>query len=223
MDHDQVLKTRATERYLLKELGADELDQFEEHVFTCTECALDLRSAAMFVEQSKAVLAEPQAVPLVQVSRQSRGWLAWLRPAFAVPVMAGLLAVVGYQNLVSIPRSRQMASAPQAFPAWASVSIGSYGDAPVISPAPGESFLLFVRIPPDQKYTSYIADLYDPAGKVEWSLTIPAVEGQDVWPVRIPGANRQPGTYSLAVRGITPAKDSTNIGRASFELQIRQN
>ena len=39
----------------------------------------------------------------VPVSKAA-GWLAWLRPAFAVPVFALLLAVVGYQNFVTVPR-----------------------------------------------------------------------------------------------------------------------
>src|SRR5580704_16214292 len=106
MDHDEALRQKATERYLLDELDPQLKDQFEEHLFDCQDCALDVRAAAMFVEQAKVVLAAPavtsaQRVPEPVPARA--GWLAWFRPAFAVPVLALLLVVVGYQNFVTYP------------------------------------------------------------------------------------------------------------------------
>jgi hypothetical protein len=92
----------------------------------------------------------------------------------------------------------------------------------VITTRPGEGFLLFVRIPPDGSYSRYTAELYNLAGKLEWSLTIPATSAQDQWPVQVPGANREAGSYTLAVRGITAAGESKEVGRASFELQIQK-
>src|SRR6202043_2912051 len=103
MDHNEAVRQKATERYLLDELDPEVKDQFEEHLFDCQECALDLRAAAMFVEQSKVVLRESQMahVRVPAPSAVKPGWLASLfRPALAVPVFAMLLAVVGYENLV---------------------------------------------------------------------------------------------------------------------------
>ena len=51
MDHSDAVRLKATERYLLNELDPEQLDQFEEHLFDCTDCALDVRAAAMLVEQ----------------------------------------------------------------------------------------------------------------------------------------------------------------------------
>jgi hypothetical protein len=145
-----------------------------------------------------------------------------LRPAFAIPVMAVLLAVIGYQNLVTYPQMQQALNRPQVLP-WAQVNVGTYGsEGPVVATRAGEGFLLFVRIPPEGGYTHYQADLYNPAGKLESSFTIPAVAGQDQWPVRIAGANRPAGGYTLAVHGITAAGESKEVGRASFELQIQK-
>jgi hypothetical protein len=92
----------------------------------------------------------------------------------------------------------------------------------VITTRPGKAFLLFVRIPPEGAYAHYTAGLYNPAGKLEWSLIIPAIPGQDQWPVQVPGANRSAGTYALTVRGISATGESKDIGRASFELQIQK-
>ena len=70
MDHHEAVRQKATERYLLDDLDAEERDQFEEHLFDCQDCALDVRAGAMFVDQTKVVLAEahivsrvPDAVP----------------------------------------------------------------------------------------------------------------------------------------------------------------
>ncbi len=136
-------------------------------------------------------------------------------------VFALLVAVVGYQNLVTFPRLQQALNRPQVLP-WAPVNVGTWGSGgPVITASPGQGFLLFVRIPPEGSYSHYTADLYSPAGKVEWSLTIPVAAGQDQWPVRVPGENREAGTYTLAVRGVTAAGESKEVGRTSFELKIQ--
>jgi hypothetical protein len=224
MDHEEVVRSKMTERYLLGELDPDARDEFEGHFFDCPDCALDVRAGALFVEQSKVVLAEEaQSVsadmPVAAIPPKP-GWFTWLRPAVAVSLMALLLAVIGYQNLVTYPRLQLALNSPRVLP-WASVNVGTWGSGgPLISARPGQGFLLFVRIPPDGGYSHYVADLYHPGGKLEWSLTIPASSGQDQWPVQVPGVNRAAGSYILIVRGVTAAGESKEVGRASFELQV---
>jgi Putative zinc-finger len=222
MDHNEVARQKLTERYLLDELDADERDQFEEHFFDCPECAFDVRAGYQFVEHSKIVLAdEPVAAQeAVSVRRPvDHGWFAWLRPAVAVPVLAMLLAVIGYQNLVTYPKLQAELNRPQTLP-WASVAVGTWGSSgPTIEVPKGKGFLLFVRIPPDGSYARYIADLYNPAGRIECSLAIPAAAVQDQWPVLVPGANRETGSYRVSVRGITAAGESKDLGSAPFTLQ----
>jgi len=223
MDHETVVRQKMTERYFLDELEPKVRDEFEEHFFDCTDCALDVRATASFVEESKKVMAEStseERVHLVAPAKQS--WFAWLRPAFAVPVFALLLAIVGYQNLVTLPRLENTRQQPQVLP-WASVNVGTYGaDGPVIRTAPRQGFLLFVRIPPEDGISRYIADLNDPAGKLEGELTIPANSSQDQWPVQVPGMDWKPGMYTLTVHGITSSGESKDLGRTSFELQVQQ-
>ena len=221
MDHKDAVRLKATEKYLLNELDPDQLDQFEEHLFDCPDCAVDVRAAAMFVEQSKNVLPESAVVvPAREATSARAGWFRWLRPAFAAPALALLLLVVGYQNLFTFPRLKHASGSPQVLP-LASLNVGAYaGGGPVISVTRGKGFVLFVRIPPDPAYSRYTADLYNPAGKLEWSLTIPAVSSRDQWPVEVPAADRAAGTYILAVHGVTPTGESRDIGRTPFQLQI---
>jgi hypothetical protein len=227
MDHDAVAGQKMTERYLLNELDPEVRDEFEEHYFDCPECAQDMRAGSEFVEQSKRVLAErSEQTPVVKTARGSdpfgSRWFAWLRPQLAAPLLALLLVVVGYQNLVMYPKLQAALVQPRVLP-WVSVAVGTWGGAtPSITVHQGSSFLMFVRIPPDGTYTKYTTDLYNPSGKVEWSLTFPANLGQDQWPVQVPGANRESGSYKIAVRGFTAAGESKNVGSVSFELQIQK-
>jgi hypothetical protein len=223
MDHDEALRQKATERYLLDELDPDSKDQFEEHLFDCQDCALDVRAAAMFVEQSKVVLGEPTVMLPVQAPARTpvkAGWFAWFRPAFAVPVLAFLLAVVGYQNFVTYPHLMQAANEPQVGP-WASVNVSTRGAAAtVIKTHPGEGFSLLLNLPPEDGFASYASDLYNPAQKLEWSSTISSAAAQEGRQIHIPGRNRQPGTYTLVVRGITASGESKEISHNSIDLQI---
>jgi len=133
-----------------------------------------------------------------------------------------LLAVIGYQTLVAIPLLANKPKGPQILQ-WVQLNIATAGSADqVITLRPGDDFLLFVRIPPAGDYSHYTTELHNPAGKVEWSLTIPVTPGQDVWPIPISGANLAPGSYTLAAHGVTATGETQNIGQASFELQIRK-
>jgi len=226
MNHDVVVRQKMAERYLLDELNPEQRDEFEEHLFDCQECALDVRAGASFVEHSKAVLAETEPettrvlVPFFAPAKA--GWFAWLRPTFAVPALAVLLLIAGYQYLVRVPRFQQALRQPQVLP-WASVNLGTWGaGGPAITVAPKQGFLVFLRIPPTGVYDHYIADLYNPSGVIDSVLTIPATAGQDQWPLQIPGAKRDAGTYTLAVRGVTAAGQTKDLGRTSFELQIQK-
>ncbi len=224
MDHAEVVRQKLTERYLLHELDGETRDQFEEHYFECSECAMDVRAGSEFVAQSRAVLAETAEVAVrdrVAPRRtESGGWLAWLRPAFAVPVMALLLAVVGYQNLVTYPRLRRAVDAPQTLP-WAAVTVGTYGPSgPTLPVERGKGFLLLVRIPHDETYIKYTADLYNPAGALEYSLAIPVTAAGDQWPVLIPQGNREPGNYRISVHGVAAAGETRDLGSAPFVLQF---
>src|SRR5215471_11591498 len=155
MDHTEAIRLTAAERYLLDELSPEQRDQFEEHFFDCTECALDLRAASTFIEQSKKILAEEQQavpVPRLHPAKVQAGWRSWFRPAFAIPVFALLLAVIAYQSTVMLRHPQTAANDPQVVP-WTTINTRIRGDVtPVIRAEKGKGFLLFVSIPPDPRY-----------------------------------------------------------------------
>ena len=223
MNHADAVRMNATEKYLLNELDSAELERFEEHMFDCQECALDVRAAAAFLEQSKNVLAKAAPVP-VQVLRpvpapSPSHWLAWLRPTIAAPAMAVLLLAIGFQGYL-LQDARQGASAPDIL-AVTTINVATRAAAtPQVHSKVGQPFVLLLNIPSESRFSSYIADLYDPAGRIKWSLPISAEMANDTLPVRVPGL-RDPGLYVVAIRGIPQdSSNPTEIGRQPFELSL---
>jgi hypothetical protein len=229
MDHSESIRLMAAERYLLGELAPELREQFEEHFFGCQECALEVRAGAALVEHSKVLLSGPVAVPSARASipaPANRGWLAWLRPAFVVPVLAVLLVVIGYQNLVTYPRltgAVAVVDAPRILASASLISANTRGaNQTVVSARQGEPFLLFVDIPAEARFSSYVAELRGPAGKPEWSLTIPAETAKETVSIRVPADHRGAGVYTLVVRGVDSSGGAgSEVGRYPFELQIR--
>src|SRR3954447_2733763 len=98
MNHEQAIQEMATERYLLDELTPELRDAFEEHMFECQDCALDVRAGNVFMSEAKVQLpqmaAESGARESVRIvpARAKKPWWSFVTaPAFAAPVFAALL------------------------------------------------------------------------------------------------------------------------------------
>jgi Putative zinc-finger len=225
MEHSEATRLMAAEGYLLNELTPEQREEFEEHFFGCPECAVELKLAAAFVEYSKVVLsAAPDHQP-APAPRQPGWWLAWWRPAVLAPVMAALLAWIGYQNLVTYPALRhELAStASPQLAAWVTLKSGvSRGEnlQPVIA-RPGQPLLLNVDIP-EIRFSSYVYELYSPAGARQWSLPVSAQSIRDNQPVQV-ASGVTPGAYTLVVRGVDPNQSGpVEVGRYTFRLEFQQ-
>jgi len=105
MTHEQALTTLASERYLLDEMTAPERETFEEHYFSCVECAEDVRAAGLMRDGARAGLLEQQTVSRVVPFRPRQ----WYQSAALPWALAATLALVaGYQTLVTVPALRPL-------------------------------------------------------------------------------------------------------------------
>ena len=231
MTHSEAVQQMAAERYLLDELTPDVRDAFEEHMFDCQECALDVRSGSMFVEEAKVQLPELAAGSAAERARipasKRREWFSWLRPAFAVPVFAALLLVVGYQNLVTIPGLHTEADQPRIVATAPLYGATRGGGHTAISADRAHGISLPVDIPAEagvSNYASYAFDLVDPSGKRVWSGSVSAPSqqaGSDLQlSLVIPGSMLQTGTYSLAMFGVAANGSRTELERQVFDLTL---
>jgi hypothetical protein len=226
MEHTEAIRLMAVEKYLMDELTPDVRDSFEEHFFTCQDCAADVRAGAAFLQHSRKLLAakpETQVMPAPVPSKP--GWLAWLRPALAVPVIALLVAIMGYQNFVTYPSLKNSVAelrAPQILPSASLINSNTRGaNLPSVSIHSGEPFLLFVDIPSDSHYASYVAELQGPDGKREWSLNVPVQATKDTVPIRVPAGTKAAGQYALIVRGTGSSGEPVEVARYPFVLQLQ--
>ena len=234
MDHSEAVQQMMAERYLLDELTPDTREAFEEHLFDCPECALDLRAGAAFVEVAKAQL--PMLTGVLHAPAPSRSrkpwvewewWLSWIQPAFAVPAFATLLLVLGYQNLVTYPGLRAAASQPRLLP-WAPLHGAMRDGAPLaITADRRHGVALPVDLPAQSSldaYASYCFDLYDPKGKLAWTGVVASPNesqsGAQRLSLVIPGAMLQSGAYSLVVSGAGAHGERTVIDRYAFDLRL---
>ena len=233
MEHSEALQQMAAERYLLDELTPDAREAFEEHLFDCPECALDLRAGVAFVEEAKAQLPKlpgtmPAPVPVrSREPKAERGWWqSWFQPAFAAPVFASLLLVIGYQNLVTYPGLRAAANQPRLLP-WTPLHGATRGAHLAITADRQHGVALPVDLPQPPSigaYLSYSFGLNDPQGKLVWTgaVAAPSDEASDGQRISlvIPGAMLSNGTYTVTITGVAAQGERTRIDQYAFDLHL---
>jgi hypothetical protein len=242
MEHTQAIQLKAAERYVLGELPSDLREQYEEHFFSCMECAEEVNLAAAFVENSRAAMGSeptmpPVRLPVVVAQRPATGgWFgAFLRPSFAVPMFAALLILVAYQSFLVIPRLKgtatqsvgTLASAPQALASFSLITADSRGGEPLtVTVSPGQPFSLYFDIPPDGHYSSYSCVFENSAGKAEYSLNISTEQAKNAVQLLIPSSSLGTGKHVLVVRGLgtqdSAAGGGTEVARYPFTLVVSQ-
>ncbi len=221
MNHNEAIQMQAAEKYILGELPAALRDEYEEHFFDCAECALDVKAAAVFADNSREVLrADDRKIVATDSTGTGGGWFAWFRPIVAVPAFAVLLLALGYQSFVTVPRwkglAAQSSQAPaQAMPITATASaprvlaifslLGANrrgGGRPVFHAKPGVPFVLKVDITdPDPSLSSrYELRLEEPSGGAHLLGTVSHEEARNSVFVEVP-AGFPAGNAQLVVIG----------------------
>jgi len=229
MEHSEAVRLRAAEKYLLGELSSAQREEYEEHYFDCPACAEELKATVAFMESAKQVAREhaPRAV----ADKTPAGWFNWMRPAFAVPVFATLLllALVGYQNLVTIPSLKQLSTQIASAKIVNSVSLmeaGARGETAVnIKVRQDEDFALEVDFPPVASATSYVGKIQDDAGHTRFALPVTLEQSKSTVHVNVPGGSLQPGKYNfviLAAQGLDAAAGLKEIKMLPFTVEFRQ-
>ena len=106
-DHGFPDREHAAERYLLGDMSAADRERYEEHFFSCAECAEDVRTTATFLEDVRKHVVPrfpAQTATVVPVSPAVATRAAWYRPMVPWAVAASLLLVTASQTFVLLSR-----------------------------------------------------------------------------------------------------------------------
>lgn len=222
MDHNEAVKNHAAEKYFLGELAATEREAFEEHFFDCEDCAADVKTTAILVDNVREALRtapEKKKAP----SRETAGFLNWWRPAYSFAAIALLFVTVGYQNFVQIPQLHNQAlTKAEALPSFSLVTAGSRGAAGALEvTVPADTpFGLYVDIPADPSFTRYSADILTQSGALKFSVPISVEQTQNTVQLLIPGSLLREGQYDLVIRGYkAESAGAQEIARHPFVLR----
>jgi hypothetical protein len=225
MEHTEAIDTGAAERYALGEMSEAERDKYEEHFFDCPDCADEVRSAALFLENAGAV-ARDGDVGKEDVKERSvvrpRAFWDWRSLFLPMPLAAAAALVLllggpaAYLAFVKVPQleqARAQAESLQAAP-WHFLSI-SRSETPTVSVTASQRMVgLRLSKNSSQSHPFYLCELRDADGRVVLSNVIPAPPGGGELQILLPVGKLQPGAHVVAVAGIEtpttrPASDFT--------------
>jgi len=239
MDHNEAVRLQAAEKYVFGKLPKEQHAEYEEHYFDCSACAEEIKSTVAFMEGARQVVREEAIEPagakrLAPGAPINGGWFAWLRPAFAVPVLAALLLVIGYQNGVTIPRLKDSSSSQMgeiissSFQLRGSVRGGNEsGDAlNKVRVRLGESFALNFDFTPAGTFSDYVWQLQNKAGRAVKSGRISGDKKYQAVSLNMAGGVESAGKYNLiffgGADGAGQTANESETQRITFTVEFPQ-
>lgn len=233
MDHKQAVELQLAVKYVLGELPPVQRDEYEDHYIDCPECAKDVHAAAAFADTAREVFREEARgeAPAPGRERAQSPWFAWLRPAFAVPAMLTLLMIVGYQNLITLPRLKSAGSAgkAQVFDSFSLIAGNVRSERGVeavkVQARKNETFALAFDFLPTKQFDHYLCQLQDEAGRVVQQLSIPAEKEKQEVHLLVPNGLERAGKYNVVIAGDPGAKGewirTNEVSRLNFVVDFR--
>jgi hypothetical protein len=226
MDHSEAIQRRATERYLLGELTPDQREQFEEHFFSCPECADDVRRGAILIDNARQVLDQETIADenrVVPWRLRRRGFLGF-RPTWTLAAALILLAgAFTYQNLVTIPKLKNAETRPQALTSFSLITAGSRGGVSTVLQVPqNAAFGLYVDIPTTGTFPYYTVAIETESGDRPVHLKVSAEQAKDTVQILVPAGVLKGGKETLVIEGCTaPNSATTEIARYPFVIKFQ--
>jgi hypothetical protein len=225
MDNVHATCQFAAERYVLGELSEEERQQFEEHYFSCAECADSVMAAASLIDGARTVLPEMDLAPVREAikrpeePRKSRlfSWLNWqFAPQAAFAGLALFAVVAGYQNVVEIPHLRAHAEDQALIAAPAHVLTARRAPADLSFSRHELAVSLMVPNEWERSYDLYSFEVQTPDGKEVLSSQPVASSGPLV--VSLPTGRLGPGSYVIILNG-TSGNSKQVVGRYPFSVR----
>jgi hypothetical protein len=230
MNHQEALRKMAVERYLLGELSGASLDSFEEHLFDCPECAIDVKNGATFIDAARTELSVPRKVTAPNVEG-TRRWTSWfVSPWVLAPALAACLLLLAFQTLVLQPRMKleiAQAQAPAVLNPLILANAGPRGDSipAIVAPEHG-SFVVSLDVPTTGSFSSYRCSLFAPDGSLLWQTTVSPEQARDALLINMPTDKVKEGLNTFLIQGSSagagPNGTLEDLARYKFHVKLQK-
>lgn len=230
MNHQEALREMTVERYLLGELSGASLDSFEEHLFECSECAMDVKNGATFIDVARTELSAPRRVTAPRVERAQK-WTSWLTsPWILAPALAACLVILAFQTFVLQRRMKSQvarAQAPAVLNPLILANAGARGESvpEVVAPEHG-SFVISLDVPTNGGFSSYICSLHATDGSLLWQTTISAEQARDALLINMPTDKVKEGLNTFLIQGSANGAGSNgtleDLARYKFRVKLQK-
>jgi hypothetical protein len=226
MNHQEALREMAVERYLLGELSGVSLDTFEEHLFDCPECAMDVKNGGTFIDAARTELSVPRNLTAPHL-KSARRWPSWfISPWILAPALAACLLLLAFQTFVLQPRMNleiARVQTPTVLNPLVLANAGARGDSiPEIVAPEHRFFVVSLDVPMARNYSSYRCSLYAPDGAVLWQTAVSPEQARDALFISMPTDKTKEGLNVFLVQGQTVGGTLEDLAKYKFRVKIQK-
>jgi hypothetical protein len=227
MNHQEAENTKATERYLLREMTNEERMAFEHHYLDCAECLEAVTFGADFLDSGHELAEEKgvqQSAALPWYRRTFSALRPMLKPAPAIALTAAVVLaafsayqqkrITNQQNLIA-----DLKAPSQEFRYVVSGAQRRGSNAIVLSR--NERLSLLINFVPKHEFTSYRAEITGPGLPTGYSVPVAVTEQDYSVMVSLPAAVLTGGDYQVNFLGRVEGGEETKLVSNSFEVKLK--
>jgi hypothetical protein len=227
MNHQEAENTKATERYLLREMTNEERMAFEDHYLDCAQCLEAVTFGADFLDSGHEMAEEKGVQQLAAVPWYDRMFSAlrpMLKPAPAIALTAAvaLAAFSAYQQKRITNQQNLIADLKAPSQEFRYVVSGAQrrgSNAIVLSR--NERLSLLINFVPKHEFTSYRAEITGPGLPTGYSVPVAVTEQDYSVMVSLPAAVLTGGEYQVNFLGRVEGGEETKLVSNSFEVKLK--
>ncbi len=228
MNHQQAENTKATERYLLREMTNEERLAFEDHYLDCAQCLEAVTFGADFLDSGRDLAEQKGAQQLAAVPQHGRlfGLMRpFLKPAPAMAFVAllCLAAFSAYQQTKITKQQNIIADLKAPSQEFRYVVSGAQrrgSNAIVLSR--NERLSLLINFIPKHEFISYRAEITGPGLPKGYSVPVAVTEQDYSVMVSLPAAVLTGGEYQVNFLGRVEGGEETELVSNNFEVELKK-
>ena len=226
MNHQEAENTKATERYLLREMTEQERQAFEAHYLDCAICLEAVTFGSDFLNAGRE-LSQESGVQQVAIARPRLRLWAPMRsllqpvPAMAFAALLCLAAFSVYQHSRITSQQNMIAElkAPSQEVRYV-ISGAQRRGSDTIALSRNQRLSLLINFIPKHEFTSYRAEITGPGMATGYSLPVSVKEQDYSVTVSLPATAFTGGQYEVNFWGRLQSGEETKLASESFQLEL---